>query len=138
MRRWLSALLAAFLLGLVVSPSDGPDLMAEGCVVRLLSTGPVLLNDANHHCSPRFTSATVDAQGQLIISYPEVSQVVTCVVEEDETLVDRNVMAGASVGKTYTVVKFATAGTVVSALSSTVTGSSSNIFLLCLSVPLAE
>jgi hypothetical protein len=110
-------------------------LVTYGCVVGLRSTGPVVVDDANHHCSPNVTGVGVAGNGDLVINYEAVAEVVACVVEEDETLVDRDVVAGASVGLSQAFVKFAVAGTPVSVLSATVTGSTSNVFLVCLSVP---
>jgi hypothetical protein len=132
----LAALIAlALTAGVVLAPPAGPDLLAYGCAVGLRSTGPVIIDDANHHCSPSVTGVSLAGNGDLVVTYDAVDEVVACVAEEDETLVDRDVVAGPSVGLTSAIVKFAVAGTPVAADSATVTGTTSNIFLMCLALP---
>lgn len=114
-------------------------LLLDGCVVRLPASGPVVLDDANHAASPRVTGVTVSAGGDLVIAHDAIAQVVTCTVAIDETLASRGVIAGASAGLTSTVIRFYSTVThaVVRADSAAVVGSSSNIFVTWLSVPVA-
>jgi hypothetical protein len=126
----------AFLAGTVVAP-DGTDLMVDGCIVRLLSTGPVVLDDASHHCSPRVTGVSV-VGNDLHIAHDPVTEIVSASVSIDETLTQRGVIAGASAGFSVTVVRFFDTdnnGDVVAADSGNVTGSTSNIFVTWMSVP---
>jgi hypothetical protein len=102
-----------------------------GGIIRLLSTGPVILNDANHAASPRITGVSVDAaSGNLIITHDPVLKVISGVITIDETLAGRGIIAGASVGLSQTIVVFYSTVTHshVRADSAAVTGSSSNIF----------
>jgi hypothetical protein len=124
-------------MGSVTSPAGGPDLLLDGCIVRLLPAGPMLLDDANHHCSPRVTGVSVAANGDLHIAHDAVTQVVTCTVSIDETLTAKGIIAGASAGLTVTVVRFKDTDVhaVVAADSGNVTGSAANIFVTWLSVP---
>lgn len=112
-------------------------LLIDGCVIRLLSTGPAVLDDANHACSPRVTAVSVSAGGDLVVTHDPIAQVVACTVAIDETLAGRGVIAGASAGLTSTVIRFysTVSHAVVRADSAAVTGSSSNIFITWLSVP---
>lgn len=138
MKRIISCVAAVVLAlaGVVVAlapaaadPPAGP--LVDGCVIRLLSTGPVALDDTAHDCSPRLTGVSVSAGGDLVVTHDPVAQVITCTVAIDETLASRGVIAGASAGLTSTVVRFhsTTTHAAVRADSSTVTGSSSNIFV---------
>jgi hypothetical protein len=143
MRKFLAVLAAAATVGVTAVAVPGPatsepgGLQLDGCIIRLLPTGPVALDDANHDCSPRVTGVSVNAGGDLVIAHGPVATVVSSAVTPDETLIDRNVDVGASVGLTQTIVRFAVNGTLVRADSATVTGSSSNIFIIWLSTPVA-
>lgn len=121
----------AFIGGVVLSPDGDPDVRYDGCVIRLLSTGPILLNDDNHHCSSTVTGVSVNGSGYLVITYEPMTEVMGCSAEEDETLTDRGVQAGASVGLSRSTVRFTVAGVHVAANSATVTGANSNIFWEC-------
>jgi hypothetical protein len=127
---------AALAPGAVMSPDGGPDLLVDGCIVRLLSTGPVILDDANHHCSPRVTGVSV-VGNDLHIAHDPVTEIVSASVSIDETLTQRGVIAGASAGFSVTVVRFFDTDVpgVVAADSGNVTGSTSNVFVTWMSVP---
>jgi hypothetical protein len=106
--------------------------MAEvyGAIIRLLSTGPVVLNDVNHVASPHITGVSIDANGNLVITHDPVNKVQSAAITIDETLAGRGIICGASVGLSSTIVTFYSTVTHahVRADSSAVTGTSSNIF----------
>jgi hypothetical protein len=101
----------------------------HGCAIRLLSTGPVLLRDSAHHCNDQFTAVSVTSGGDLDITYHVQGKIVVVNVTPDETLAKRDVTPGVSVGLEHMYVSFGRDQVQHSALSSTVTGSSSNIWL---------
>lgn len=101
----------------------------DGCAIRLLSTGPVLLRDSAHHCSDDFTDVFVDSNGDLDLTYHVQGKIVTVLVNPDETLAKRDVEVGASVGLEHMIIAFGRDQVHHSALSAVVTGSSSNIWI---------
>lgn len=125
-------------MGAVASPASDPDLLLDGCTVRLLAGGPVLLSDATHYCSTRVTGVSIDATtGDLRIEHDPVSQVVSATAAIDETLALRGVICGPSAGLDLTLVTFysTVTHTRVRADSAAVVGNTSNIFMTWLSVP---
>lgn len=100
----------------------------HGCAIRLLSTGPVLLRDSAHNCHEKFTGVSVE-NGDLKVLYHVEGKIVTVLVNPDETLAKRDITPGASVGLEHMYISFGRDQVAYSALSSAVTGSSSNIWV---------
>lgn len=129
-------LLAAVLMAAVVAlspaaadpPDDGLVEVSFGCTVILRSTGPALLDDATHHCDPRFTGASVDASGTLTVTYVPVAQIVDAQVSGDESVTATSF--GPSVGLDLAWFRFRnSAGTALRADGAGVACGSCNIFV---------
>lgn len=104
--------------------------LVTGCVIRFTSTGPAILDDANHRCTGA-TSVSVLTNGDLQIRTPRSGPIVSLTADEDETLTTRGIMAGASGQGEVTIVRFYSTrtGSAVRADSTTLQGSTSNIWM---------
>lgn len=99
-----------------------------GCTVILRTTGPALLDDANHHCDARFTGASVDAAGTLTVTYTPVTEIVDAQVSADESVTATSY--GPSVGLDLAWFRFRnSAGTVLRGDAAGVACGSCNIFI---------
>ena len=94
-----SSLFAAVLGGLSKrKPQAGANAEVFGAV-RLLTTGPEILDDANH--TPQgLTGAFINAKGFLEVTHTDLVVVGLSAVTPDETLVSRGIMVGNSQGFT--------------------------------------
>lgn len=119
----------------VVPVAAAPASVVDACTVRLPASGPVLLTDTYHVCSTQFTGVHVDAAtGVLVVeSAVPAGRIMACIAGSDETLAKRGVIAGASVGPGLNPINidFSKNGTPVRADSVHVTGSSANVWLIC-------
>lgn len=106
--------------------------VTDGCTIRLLSTGPVALDDTAHACSSRITAVYVNDHDELVIEHSSLGRIVSCIAGADETLGKRGIGAGCSAApdrSVFTLTKNAT-GAVVPPDSVAATGSSSNVWIV--------
>lgn len=85
------------------------DVIQRGGVIRLGSKGAYLHVNSTHH-SVGINSVKINSSGNLEIATENVSPIISVNVSPDETLAQKSVIAGASVGNTKTIIKFSKNG----------------------------
>ncbi|MET3196055.1 hypothetical protein [Bacillus sp. OAE603] len=85
------------------------DVIQRGGVIRLGAKGVYLHVNSTHH-SVGIRSVKINSSGNLEIGTENVSPIISVNVSPDETLAQKSVIAGASVGNTTTVIKFSKNG----------------------------
>lgn len=85
------------------TPSSDTDV--TGCVIRFWASGPVVYTDGMHHC-PFVTDVYVDSSGRLVVERDRGDAVQATMVNPDETLSSRGIIAGASWSQTRTTIRF--------------------------------
>lgn len=101
--QWMKNIAVAVIVGLAVvfgashvANAQTPDVYVYG-VVRFPSTGPVVLDDANH--TPiGVTDAAINSNGDLVITHTDLVNVGGFTSDSDESLTERGIFCGASQG----------------------------------------
>lgn len=104
------ALVVVALIGVTAAASPASTANVMGCVIRFGPSGPEVHVDRTHDC-PRVTGVHVDADGRLVVHRHSGQAVQAAMVNPDETLSSRGIIAGASWARERTTIQFYDIGT---------------------------
>lgn len=79
--------------------------VVTGCVIRFYPDGPAIHENGDHTCTGA-NSVSVEADGDLYVDMDWHGAVIALVVEEDESLVRRGILAGPSDGLSEVTIRF--------------------------------
>lgn len=115
---------------------NGSDVSVSGGAIRLLHTGPVVLDGPSHHAAG-ITSVEINSSGDLEIRHDPGGVIISITAAIDETLALRGILAGASGGAGRTVVRLYSTktGGHVRADGPEATGWASNLWMTWLARP---